>query len=932
MPSSLLPAGLTQIPLLTKKNLLVQSSRKSGLFGRAIAPFLVLWAFMYFTHLIASLSAPSSGSESGPMHLPACRDFIGADNCTTVMYDHGDDARVQAIMTKAQVLSGLPPKDFQPLPLSLEVDGYDDFATWIDEHAQNYTSSVVRWLMVDSDAPWPEDAAVYAVLTNKTTTSEYFGPSSGQRAGQMDISLELSELLNRAIIEVQSPSGSSMAITPAIKLLPDPFDFVQDNISKAIDASLGWVIFAVPVLILFHGPLNDMSMERVKKLHQGLVLMGMKQSAYVLSWFTYWCIWAVITSLLTLASLGSSASLWNSRIDLDVLIKVISVTSVSTVAFSILAASLAAGLRSAIGLSALFYMVTGLLLLNPDPQTWEIAYGPPPSPISISYLLKMIHSFSPGWHLTRIVAGMAEVVQKEWDEQQSTEPEPHFTWHDMTAPFNATEAGVVVPPLSSSYNYMLYTTPCWLFAAWFTYQMWPGPNGAGANVFSLQFWGLKDHGRATTSFPQSWKYIPEHSDEDVTASIERVFDPPSIQDAGLIFAGLTKRYNRGTFTAVDQVSFSVPETGCISILGHNGAGKSTAINCVLGIEGITTGDVIVRGRSAVVDAAGVRSIIGICLQHDVLWDELTPRQTLHMFARLKGVASSFIETEVERVLTSVRLTTVADHPVSSFSGGMKRRLSVGVSTIGSPEAIFLDEPTAGLDPLNKRHIWDLVQELKKTKLVLLTTHSMLEADALADNIAVMASGTLKAFGASLRLKELYGLGFHLDVMTEPGNEDLIQELVDSHLGRSAKQEAANAGSLSFAIPSSGCKPLVEFLKVLEKMELESPPLVLDWGVSHTTLEEVFLNITSGRAAAKARQEARKARRVWKSSQLPKGNARSPDPQITPPDVAEQPNPAPTAEFSLSRPLTLSDSLEDMLAAQTQLESLIAAKKAASGLQ
>ena len=125
----------------------------------------------------------------------------------------------------------------------------------------------------------------------------------------------------------------------------------------------------------------------------------------------------------------------------------------------------------------------------------------------------------------------------------------------------------------------------------------------------------------------------------------------------------------------------------------------------------------------------------MCAQDDLLWLELTARQHLRIYARMKAIPGDQIEAEVDRVLDDINLTGDADNAAATFSGGMKRRLSVGIASIGTPRIIFLDEPTTGMDPLSKRRVWAMIQRAKGGRVMLLTTHSMEEADALGDKVA-----------------------------------------------------------------------------------------------------------------------------------------------------------------------------------------------------
>jgi ABC-type multidrug transport system ATPase subunit len=156
-------------------------------------------------------------------------------------------------------------------------------------------------------------------------------------------------------------------------------------------------------------------------------------------------------------------------------------------------------------------------------------------------------------------------------------------------------------------------------------------------------------------------------------------------------------------------------------------------------------------------------MIGLCPQHDILWEELTAKEHIELYANLRSkilIKSDLSLKEIPKLIESklkdVNLTNQANAQVRTYSGGMKRRLSILLSTIGRPKVIFLDEPTTGLDPVNKRFIWKMVQKMKKNKSVILTTHSMEEADFLSDRIGVIVEGRFKCIGSPLELKKMFG--------------------------------------------------------------------------------------------------------------------------------------------------------------------------------
>jgi ABC-type multidrug transport system ATPase subunit len=191
--------------------------------------------------------------------------------------------------------------------------------------------------------------------------------------------------------------------------------------------------------------------------------------------------------------------------------------------------------------------------------------------------------------------------------------------------------------------------------------------------------------------------------------------------------------------AVRDVCLTVDKGTVFGLLGMNGAGKTTLLHAIQGKHQATGGDCYVDSGGAAPlscrsDVDRVRQLFGICPQHEVLWEYVTPREHLRAFAHIRGVHSDQIEDMVETLLKRLDLLSKAEEPSGKLSGGMKRRLSIAMSVIGSPKCVFLDEPTTGLDPNTRRFVWDYILEIKKGRIIILTTHSMEEADALCTNI------------------------------------------------------------------------------------------------------------------------------------------------------------------------------------------------------
>ncbi|GIL63848.1 hypothetical protein Vafri_17847 [Volvox africanus] len=155
--------------------------------------------------------------------------------------------------------------------------------------------------------------------------------------------------------------------------------------------------------------------------------------------------------------------------------------------------------------------------------------------------------------------------------------------------------------------------------------------------------------------------------------------------------------------------------------------------------------------------------MGVCPQFDILWNELNGSEHLSIYGHIKGLPRRKVASDVASLLDKVKLTYAADQRAGAYSGGMKRRLSVAIALLGDPRVVYLDEPTTGMDPISRRYVWDIIQEAKTGRAIILTTHSMEEADILGDRIAIMARGKLRCVGTSLRLKQRFGSGYTLSV-------------------------------------------------------------------------------------------------------------------------------------------------------------------------
>ncbi|KAG0057842.1 hypothetical protein BGZ83_000029 [Gryganskiella cystojenkinii] len=343
-------------------------------------------------------------------------------------------------------------------------------------------------------------------------------------------------------------------------------------------------------------------------------------------------------------------------------------------------------------------------------------------------------------------------------------------------------------------------------------------------------------------------------DADVYAERTRVQTQYEPAKTPLILDNLFHRYPNKVEPALNGMSFGVETNTVLGLLGPNGAGKSTMIHLLTGLYSPTSGTAHVAGANIRTDMALVHSKIGVCPQHDILWGDLTVADHLLFYSRLRGIPPSLEQQAVTYAIASVSLTKFRDRQVKGLSGGEKRRVSIAISLLGDNKVIFLDEPSTGLDPAVRRVIWEIIHRVKVNKTLVLTTHSMEEADILSDKIAIMTLGRLRCMGTSLHLKDLYGSGFRLNISSKPGRLQEACEQVEAVVLKGLKfkriDKFTNATTYEFELQpqqqqhsDSGRGQLSKIFSFLS----QQPglfPAIEDWGISQTTLEDVFIKIVT----------------------------------------------------------------------------------------
>uniref|UniRef100_T1J7T4 ATP-binding cassette sub-family A member 2 n=1 Tax=Strigamia maritima TaxID=126957 RepID=T1J7T4_STRMM len=408
----------------------------------------------------------------------------------------------------------------------------------------------------------------------------------------------------------------------------------------------------------------------------------------------------------------------------------------------------------------------------------------------------------------------------------------------------------------------------WYFPLTRTY--WFGGGRADIECGSLTDW-LFSRNRPLSCFKEDQACCLQGS-----ADNNGIFEPePSHLPLGVSIENLVKVYKGTNKVAVNRLSLNLFEGQITSFLGHNGAGKTTTMSILTGLFPPTSGYARIYGRDIRSEMDNIRKSLGMCPQHNVLFDEMTVEEHLWFYARLKGMPLKTIRQEMNKLIEDVGLPMKRHQKVECLSGGMKRKLSVGIAFVGGSRTVILDEPTAGVDPYARRAIWDLIIKYKKGKTILLSTHHMDEADILGDRIAIISNGQLKCCGSALFLKNNLGDGYHLYVVKKPVDisnqlidlesddeheinsgrgqtssflssckESRVTQFIHKHMA-SAYLASETKHELHYILPISELKK-GSFEKLFTDLELSLNALhISSYGIKNTTLEEVFLKVAEG---------------------------------------------------------------------------------------
>nr|QST14978.1 ABCA5 protein [Diaphanosoma celebensis] len=862
-----------QLGAMVRRNLLLKKREWKKTLAECVVPLWFLAILIVINTLLPNPNYGAFVNETGT--VPIAMQFIGVQNQNLTEYPlyivpNNSDTRQFADEMNEHWLALVPPP-FSSLIRDLNFVFLDSEDQLEQVYFEDPSNTGVHLAVIFDEDPWQNMS--YTIRNNPNAAplpgaSLLYGVGSDCRnktnmtlAAGVTLSLEFGYLcpINHYYYSDFLAVQSLVEITWLMRSvdaadIPDHLKMLTYQLFPkppyVDDVSLQVMRFLIPfymVLTLSQFILYLLTLivgEKEKKIKESLRMMGLRDSIYWLSWLVVYLIFVVCLDVLATVILYALGVFTKSNVGLIFLLFLLFDLSVLALAFFLTPffdKARVAGLFGAMAVAFLnlFYYIQ----VATGDQTADVVY----------WLLSLIAP-------TGFALGMDKALLLEISTDEGVQLSTLWDGPGL--------------PMAGSFIMLAVDVVLYILLTYYLDSVLPSEYGARKSPWfclSPSFWC----GKSQRQVGESWNaaYEPDGSE-----NVDMEPMPPSLRGKEAVkIRGLSKTFQpfgKPKMHAVKGLNLDVYEGQITAILGHNGAGKTTLFNMLTGMTSPSAGTALIYGYD-INDANErheIRRMTGVCPQHDVLFDQLTPREHLRFFGRIRGIPADRLDAEVERTLKDIDLSTKGDSLAGKLSGGQKRKLSIGIALIGDPKIIFLDEPTAGVDPYSRRHLWNLLQERKAGKVILLTTHFMDEADLLADRKAIVTKGQLRCLGSSLFLKNKFGIGYHLTFVMDENFHDtaairsLVQRYVpDAQLNRHFGRE------LSFVLPRAHVDKFPALFTCLESYVNEAKGGddlgFTSYGVSMTTLEEVFLKL-----GEEAEMEAPQSEPTAKDSKLDDRNA------------------------------------------------------------
>ena len=583
-------------------------------------------------------------------------------------------------------------------------------------------------------------------------------------------------------------------------------DYVDDSFQQVIAQTLPLFIiisYIVPVSRM----ISNVVSEKETRIKEVMMMMGMTNSAYWASWVTYYfCFYSVLAGVITLITQPKVFEFSHGGF----IFLYFWLFGISCIAYCFLIQTFFSRARTAFLFGAMMFLVMYFISFSVDERTNT---GNSKSSASLLPPVALVLGANNLGNLERQRVGVTSSSVNDTIE--------HYQF-------------------STCLIMMVIDTIIFTVLGLYFEQVWPNDVGTKKPWYFPVTCCCRKKVNPAEVIEKKVKW--GNDVEDVDLALEQQKD----SDRAMMVRHLTKKFNKKV--AVDDLNLDIYEGQIFALLGHNGAGKTTTISMLTGLITATTGEMTVHGKLLSNDLNDIRKELGVCPQHNVLFNDLTVSEHLYVFSVFKGQTNKkLIKEKADEIIEAVDMKSQMNVRADRLSGGQKRKLSLALALIGESPIVFLDEPTAGMDITARRQMWDMLKNNKAGRIILLTTHYMEEADILADRIAIISDGQLRCCGSSLYLKSRFGVGYYLNLVKEAGlmsseHSKRVVQFVQGHVPSAVVMNDI-PGEISFQMPTSEVN---RFKDMFTELDSRLKQLGLhSYGISVTTLEEVFLKVAQG---------------------------------------------------------------------------------------
>ncbi|XP_036594650.1 ATP-binding cassette sub-family A member 3-like [Trichosurus vulpecula] len=774
------------------------------------------------------------------------------DELPVFLQNHPQDSRWELVYipSNSDVVKDITEEVKKTLKIDFRVRGFlsdDDFKKYIkyDDHSTHVLAAIAfDHIFLKSDDPLPlkvkyclrfhhapRNSGIKRILFRRSTTGwhtstlfplfptpgprEPFFPDGGNPGYVREGFLTVQHAVDKAIMRYHAPEAANKLfdkITLTLRRFPYPA-FIKDPFLNVVQFTMPLLLvlaFTFTVLNIIRIIVN----EKERKLKEYMRMMGLSNWLHWLTWFLLFLVFFFITVFLVTVLFcikvkDDTAVLTKS--DPVLIFFFLMCFATASISFGFMVSTFFGKANLAAATGGFLYFLTYVPYFFIEPRYNQLSHSQKLSSCLFSNVAMAL--------------GILLIVKFEGKGTG-------MQWIDFVSPINIddtlTLGHVVIMLLYDSVFYGLVT--------WYVEAVFPGQYGIPQPWYFFllpSYWFGKPRGN-----------LEEKEEEDLEKSLQHEFfesEPVGLL-AGIKIKNLSKTFMMGKRRkeAIKKLSLNLYEGQITVLLGHNGAGKTTTLSILTGLFPPTSGHAYISGYDISQNMVHIRKSLGLCPQHDVLFDEMTVAEHLFFYAQLKGLSKENCPEEVNHILGILDMEQKRHTLSRALSGGMKRKVSIGIALIAGSKVVMLDEPTSGMDPVSRRATWDLLQQQKNKRTIMLTTHFMDEADLLGDRIAILAKGELQCCGSSLFLKHKYGAGYHMVIVKGPTcNTEEISRLIFHHVP-TATVESNVGAELSFILPKESSDKFETLFTELEEKQTE---LGIDsYGASVTTMEEVFLRV------------------------------------------------------------------------------------------